>query len=49
MYGYLNETLIGKFAADKSVFIKPTIGINKVQCTDGSGNTRTISFEVKEF
>ena len=44
---YHNNKLLGKFKANTSVFIKPSVGKNTVSCTDEEGKTVAITFEAK--
>ncbi len=44
---YHNNTFLGKFNPNESVFISPEIGKNHISCTDNSGKTVKIVFEAK--
>jgi penicillin-binding protein 1C len=46
---YHNNRLVGSISGKKTLFIKPEIGQNTVSCTDQSGKTVSVVFEVKGF
>lgn len=46
---YHNNRLVESVSDKKTRFIKPDIGKNTVSCTDQSGKTATVVFEVKAF
>ena len=47
VFWYHNNQLIGKFAAHKSVFIKPALGKNTINCTDENGKSVNVWFEAR--
>ncbi len=46
---YHNNRLLGTYPVSESLFIKPDIGKNTVSCTDMSGRTVSVTFDVKAF
>jgi membrane carboxypeptidase/penicillin-binding protein PbpC len=46
-FWYHNNQLVGKFAAHKSVFIKPALGKNTITCTDENGKSVNVWFEAR--
>jgi penicillin-binding protein 1C len=47
VYWYHNNKLIGNYDANRSVFITPEIGQNRITCTDEKGKTVSVWFEAK--